>query len=65
MDILFFFQIVAAVFVGGLLLAFFLWAGWTSVRMENAGVSRNKLPNRVYLGLILPPLFVAAMAYFL
>lgn len=63
MDIVFFFQIVAAVFVGGLLLAVFLWAAWTSVRLERNGVAQDALPWRIYVLLIIPPLFVAGMIY--
>jgi len=65
MDVLFFFQVVAAVFLGGLMLAGFLWAGWTSVRLERNGVPQDRLPFRVYLFLAGPPLFMAFMAYLL
>lgn len=61
MDIVFFFQIVAAVFVGGLMLAAFLWAGWTSVRLEKNGVEQDRLPWRVYLFLLVP-LIVSGLA---
>lgn len=59
-----FFQTVAAVFAGGLLLAGFLWAAWTSVRLERNGVPQDRLPFRVYAFLIVPILFVGLMIYF-
>lgn len=65
MGVLEFFQIVAAVFIGGLMLAAFLWAGWTSVRLEKNGTPQDQLPWRVYLFLTIPPLFTAGMVYFL
>ena len=58
MTALFFLQVVAAVFVGGLLLAMFLWAGWTSVRLEREGKKQTELPARVYLMLALPLVFI-------
>lgn len=63
MDALMFFQIVAAVFCGGVLLAFFLWAGWTANRLEAKGVSPSSLPFRIYIFLAAPPLFVAACLF--
>lgn len=65
MGVLEFFQIVAAVFVGGLMLAAFLWAGWTSVRLEKKGTPQDNLPWRVYLFLIAPLAVSAWMVYLL
>lgn len=63
MDIVFFGQIVAAVFVGGLMLAAFLWAAWTSVRLERNGVPQDRLPFRVYAFLLAPLILVGFMLY--
>lgn len=63
MDIVFFFQTVAAVFVGGLMLAGFLWAGWTSVRLEKKGLRPENLPWRIYAFLAIPLVFCVLMLW--
>lgn len=65
MDVRFFFQIAAAVFVGGFLLALYLWALWQSQKLERSGVSMFGLPLKLYLILAAVPLWVAAEIYLL
>lgn len=58
MDIVFFFQIVAAVFVGGILLAMALWGAWTIERLERSGTPRKDLPWRPGIFILLPAVIV-------
>ena len=62
MDFWDFMAVVAATFVGGLLLSAFLWAIWTITRLERSGVKHNRIPLRVYLTGIGPLAFVILVA---
>lgn len=64
MDFSDFLTVAAATFVGGLMLAAFLWAGWKSVQMEKRGVGQTEFPFRVYVFLILPLALVAGVVFY-
>lgn len=65
MDTLFFYQVVAAVLVGNALTGWFAYCAWRVTRNEQSGIEPSRGPIIYLVGLALPPLLVAAGAYFL
>lgn len=64
MDILYFYQIVAAVLVGNALTAWFIHSIWLVTKVEKTGLDASHAPWGALIGCIVPPLTAAAAIYF-
>lgn len=65
MDIVWFMQIVAAVFLGNVITAAFLAGAWVSFRLEKSGRKQNEFPAWVYFALTVPLFFASGMIWML
>ena len=64
MDILYFYQIVAAVLVGNTLTAWFVHSVWVITKVEKTGKPASSAPWGAFIGAIIPPLTAVAAVYF-
>lgn len=63
MDIVFFYQIVAAVCVGNFISAVFYWGALKAHKVQRDGGSERDIPIKALVALAAPPLFIAGMAW--
>jgi hypothetical protein len=64
LDILYFYQIVAAVIAGNTLTAWFIHSLWRVTKVEKTGLDASHAPWGALIGCAAPPLIAAAALYF-